>query len=258
MTVADARPAATVVLARTLIDDAFEVFLVTRHGRAGFMAGAHVFPGGGVDDDDAAFDKDRLAVCAIRESWEETGVLLAHSESGLALTTLDPINAVSARLASGMSFREAMTSIGLLPDVDLLTPIGWWMTPEGEPRRYDTRFFFAVVPPLQRHSAVVDGDEVVEGDWFTPQAALDAYAAGTITLSPPTLVTLEELAPLTLPQVREKVWPTKLVRPVMSEVGGEIVLALPGDPLHDVAEAVWPHRTRVVGGARRPFRSAAG
>ena len=196
MTAVPALPAATVVIARTIVDDGFEVFLIKRHREAGFMAGAHVFPGGRVDDDDTGFDKDRFAVCAIRETYEETGVLLARPESGIPLTTNDAIVALSARLASGMSFVEAMGSVGLLPDTDALQSIGWWITPEAEPRRYDTRFFFAVVPPLQRHTATPDGTEVVEGDWFTPAGALAAYAAGTINLSPPTLVTLEEMAPL--------------------------------------------------------------
>lgn len=253
-----AHPAATVVVARALADDAFEVFLVKRNGRAGFMANAHVFPGGRVDDDDDAFGADRFAVAAIRESWEETGVLLARPESGIALSTLDPINALSARIAGGMTFAEAMNATGLVPDVELLTPIAWWVTPAAEPRRFDTRFFFAVVPPLQRHTAVADGNEVVEGDWFTPQAALDAYAAGTIHLSPPTLVTLEELAPLTLSAVRSTSWPTRAVQPVFHEDGDGIVLALPGDALHGERDAVWPARTRIVGGNGRRWRSSTG
>ncbi len=256
MPVASAVPAATVVIARILPDDAFEVFVVKRHGKAGFMAGAHVFPGGRVDDDDASFDKDRFAVCAIRETYEETGILLARPESGLALTTTDPIVALSARLAGGMDFVEAMSAVGLVPDTEALISIGWWITPEAEPRRYDTRFFFAVVPPLQRHSAAPDGNEVVQGDWFTPSAALAAYAAGSISLSPPTLVTLEELAGLKLSQVRGHAWPRRAVRPTVNEIDGRIVLALPGDALHEVKDAVWPHRTRMVIDAQQRFRSS--
>jgi 8-oxo-dGTP pyrophosphatase MutT (NUDIX family) len=256
MSAAPADPAATVVVARACADDTFEVFLVKRHGKSGFMAGAHVFPGGRVDDDDASFDHDRFAVAAIRETWEETGVLLARSESGLPLTTRAPIDAVAARVVSGLSFAQALTAVGLLPDVELLTPIAWWITPEAEPRRYDTRFFFATVPSLQRHTATADGTEVVEGEWLTPHAALEAYRSGRITLSPPTLVTLEELAPLKLGQVRQHRWPTRAVRPVVNEVEGALVLALPGDPLHDVAEPVWPERTRIVQGDDRRFRSA--
>jgi 8-oxo-dGTP pyrophosphatase MutT (NUDIX family) len=256
MSVAPADPAATVVVARACADDTFEVFLVKRHRRSGFMAGAHVFPGGRVDDEDATFDADRFAVAAIRETWEETGVLLARPESGLPLTTMAPIDALAARIASGLSFAQALMAVGLLPDVELLTPIAWWITPEVEPRRYDTRFFFAVVPPLQRHTATADGSEVVDGEWLTPQNALAAYSAGRITLSPPTLVTLEELAGLTLSEVRRHPWPSRAVRPVVNDVGGALVLALPGDPLHDVDIAVWPHRTRIVQGDDRRFRSA--
>ena len=254
--VAKALPAATMVVARACPEDTFEVYLVKRHGRSGFMAGAHVFPGGRVDDDDSGFDNDRFAVCAIRETWEETGMLLAKPESGLPLTTDGPLMAFDARMVTGEPFNIGLMAAGLLPDVDSLVDIGWWLTPEAEPRRFDTRFFFGVVPPPQRHRADPDGLEVTEGEWFTPQAALDAARDGRIKLAPPTLVTLEELAPLKLSQVKDHAWPKKVVCPLITEENGKVVLALPGDPLHAVKEAVWPHRTRVVAAEEGRFVSA--
>ena len=241
-------PAATIVVARACPGDTFEVFLVRRHGKSGFMAGAHVFPGGKVDDDDRGFggDADPFAIGAIRETFEETGVLLARPESGLPLSTSGPIAAVSARLASGEPFSLALLKAGLVPDLEALVPIAWWITPAQEPRRFDTRFFFAVVPPAQRHSATADGVEVEDGIWLAPQAALDGYRRGELRLAPPTLATLEELAPLRLSQVARHPWPTAPVEPVITEVDGRMVLALPGDPLHTVAAPVWPHRTRIV------------
>jgi len=257
---AEARPAATVVVARVVPDEGrggFEVYLVKRHGKSGFMAGAHVFPGGRVDDDDSSFGVDRFAVAAIRETWEECGVLLARPESGLPLSTRAPIDAVSARVAAGEPFSHALGAAGLVPDVDGLLAIAWWITPDAEPKRFDTRFFFGVVPPLQRHDAGVDGHEVTEGAWFAPRAALDAYAAGTITLAPPTLVTLEELAAhATVDAVRAARWPLRAVRPILSDEDGRMVLALPGDPRHEVDEPLWPHRTRVVLDDQGRFRSA--
>jgi 8-oxo-dGTP pyrophosphatase MutT (NUDIX family) len=250
-------PAATIVLARVIPDDAFEVFLVKRHGRSGFMAGVHVFPGGKVDDDDGAHDLDPFAVCAIRETFEESGVLLARPESGLPLSTRDPIDAVVARVTAGEPFSHALRAAGLVPDLEALHRIGWWVTPEAEPRRYDTRFFFAAVPALQRLSAVADGVEVEDGVWLTPRDALRHAAAGEIRVAPPTLVTLEELAPLRLPEVRTHPWPGDVpVCPVLHEVDGEIVLALPGDPLHPEKAAVWPSRSRVVAAEPGRFRSA--
>lgn len=255
---APALPAATVVVARVLPRDegAFEVFLVKRHGKSGFMAGAHVFPGGRVDDDDTAFDADRFAVAAIRETFEETGVLLARHESGLPMTSRSPKDAVVAHIAGGEGFAHALKASGLVPDTESLVPIGWWITPEQEPKRFDTRFFFALVPSLQRHDAAADGTEVTEGDWMTPRAALDAYAKGTLSLAPPTMVTLEELAPLTVDAVRSHAWPRRAIRPVITEVDGAMVLALPGDVLHDVKDAAWPHRTRIVMADGKRFTSA--
>jgi 8-oxo-dGTP pyrophosphatase MutT (NUDIX family) len=257
---APAAPAATVVVARVVPDDgqgAFEVYLVKRHGRSGFMAGAHVFPGGRVDDDDAAEGADRFALAAIRETWEECGVLLARPESGLPLSTRAPIDAVAARSAAGEPFHHALSASGLVPDVEALLPIAWWITPDAEPKRFDTRFFFAVVPPLQRHAAGVDGHEVTEGAWLSPRAALDAYAAGTITLAPPTLVTLEELAAhATVDAVRAARWPLLPVRPILGDEDGRRVLALPGDPRHEVDDPVWPGRTRIVVDDQGRFRSA--
>jgi 8-oxo-dGTP pyrophosphatase MutT (NUDIX family) len=249
-------PAATIVLARVIPDDGFEVFLVKRHGRSGFMAGAHVFPGGKVDADDALPEQDPFAICAIRETFEECGVLLARPESGLPLSTHDPIDAVTARVAAGEPFAFALHAVGLVPDVEALTPLAWWVTPEAEPRRYDTRFFFAVVPPLQRQSARADGVEVEDGVWLTPTQALQQAHEGTIRLAPPTLVTLEELAPLTLSLVRAKAWPSTPICPVLHNVDGELVLALPGDPLHPEQDGVWPERTRVVASGPGRFASA--
>ena len=248
--------AATIVLARVIPDDGFEVFLVKRHGRSGFMAGAHVFPGGKVDEDDAGQDLDPFLVCAIRETFEETGVLLARPESGLLLSTRAPIEAVLARLAGGEPFSHALRAAGLVPDAEALRPIAWWITPEAEPRRYDTRFYFAAVPPLQRQSAVADGVEVEDGVWLTPTQALIQAREGLIRIAPPTLVTLEELAPLSLPAVRQATWPTAPVCPVLCDEDGQVVLALPGDPLHPEKQPVWPHRTRIVADGAGRFVSA--
>ena len=246
---APAVPAATVVVARVLPKDegSFEVFLVKRHGKSGFMPGAHVFPGGKVDDDDASFDADRFACAAIRETFEETGVLLARHESGLSMSARAPRDAVVARTTAGEPFAHALKASGLVPDVDALVAIGWWITPELEPRRFDTRFFFALVPALQRHDAAPDMQEVTEGAWFTPARALQAFAKGEIALAPPTLVTLEDLAPLSTEGVRSHAWPRRAIRPVITQGDdGSVVLALPGDPLHDVKDPCWPHRTRIV------------
>ncbi len=254
----DARPAATVVLARaTDAHGAFEVFLVRRRGSGGFFSGAHVFPGGRVDDDDQRHDGvDAFAAAAVRETFEEAAVLLARHESGLALTSTSPKDAVLAQLRAGAPFSHALVAAGLVVDKDALTPLAWWITPVAEPKRFDTRFFFATVPAVQRHDAVPDGAEVDDGLWLSPKDALDAYAGGRISLAPPTLVTLEELAPLRLDDVRAHPWPQAPICPVMRQDGDTMVLALPGDPWHDEPTPVFATRTRVVGGGAEKFRSA--
>jgi 8-oxo-dGTP pyrophosphatase MutT (NUDIX family) len=253
-------PAATVVVARVVPahqEEAFEVYLVKRAGGSTFMPLVHVFPGGRLETDDDITGIDPFVAAGIRETWEECGVLLARSESGLALSTRAPCDAVMARLAAGEPFAHALAATGLVHDADALVPLGRWITPEGEKRRYDTRFFFAVVPPLQRHDAVADGVEVEDGRWLRPSAALAAYQAGTIRLAPPTLVMLEELARCqNVDDVRAARWPQEPVRPNPCHDDGRSILALPGDPLHEVAQSLWPHRTRVVVDDQGRFRSA--
>jgi 8-oxo-dGTP pyrophosphatase MutT (NUDIX family) len=215
------RPAATVIIARP-VAGGFEVLLVKRHGKSGFMAGAHVFPGGRVDDADAG--PDRFVSAAVRETMEEARVSLAASA---------------------------------------LTPWSWWITPREEPKRFDTRFFLAEVPADT--VAVVDEHEAVAFAWLTPRAALSAYSAGEIVLAPPTLATLEDLAPFaSLADARAAVTlPLRAVCPrIVSGVGSGagsgddgLVLALPGDPLHDERERVFPHRTRIVMNAAGRFES---
>jgi 8-oxo-dGTP pyrophosphatase MutT (NUDIX family) len=157
------RPAASVVLCR---DGAagLETFLLHRHARMVFAASVAVFPGGGVDpvdrdrgdgSDDAVGDASALLACAVRETREETGVELAPAE---------------------------------------LRPWAHWITPVGQPVRYDTHFFVAGLPAGQ--SARDLSSETEHAEWLAPRAAVDAYQEGTVALMPPTLSILLELAPL--------------------------------------------------------------
>jgi 8-oxo-dGTP pyrophosphatase MutT (NUDIX family) len=139
-----------------------ETFLLHRHARMAFAASMVVFPGGRLDPADRA-DPDPLRRCAVRETEEETGVRLA---------------------------------------VDALLPWAHWVTPELEPRRYDTFFYLAELPPGQQ--ADDRSGETDRADWSTPAAALADERAGRIGLMPPTLSILLELAELgSLAAVRE-------------------------------------------------------
>jgi len=257
------RPAATVILLQRR-DRVFATFMVKRHGKSGFMAGAHVFPGGALDDTDRGPIIDRLVgrsrdeaaqalgetdgdlalalhVAAIRETFEEVGVLLADVPSA-------EVAPARERMRAGTTLTSLIADAGWWLRADALVPYARWVTPAVERRRFDARFFFAIAPPDQE--AAHDREEVVAGEWLTPQEALDASVRGAIVLAPPTLRTLEEMSSYAdidalLSYARSR--PPPLVRPVFHDSGnGNWALTLPGDPDHPERERVIPGTTRFV------------
>lgn len=260
------RDSATVILLREA-DAGFEVFMVRRHVKSGFMGGAYVFPGGKFDPEDSdprliaraggrdldavhtALAEDieperafGLFVAALRETFEEAGVLLA--------TTRDDdvdIAAVRARLEAGESFVELADEHDLTLSLDRISPYTRWVTPVVERRRYDTRFFIAVTPPDQR--AQHDERETTASAWLQPTEALARANASEISLPPPTLRTLENLAELgsiAAIVAETKRRPPPLVRPVFRDENGTFVLMLPGDPHHPEDKPALPGPTRFV------------
>jgi 8-oxo-dGTP pyrophosphatase MutT (NUDIX family) len=190
--VAVPRDAATVVLLRP----GPEVLLLARARAMDFAPGAHVFPGGSVDPQDASVpwqgpapeglgvpdERARALVCAaVRETFEESGVLLCGSPDAEDRRAL---------LAGEITFGEMLTRDGLALDKDLLTPWARWVTPEVSPRRFDTWFFAAAMPDGQVADASAESDSV---EWLRPLEALDGARAGRLTLLPPTAVTLAEI-----------------------------------------------------------------
>jgi 8-oxo-dGTP pyrophosphatase MutT (NUDIX family) len=213
------RDAATVILVRPGPGDSgVEVFLLRRTRALEFAPGACVFPGGSVDERDAdpaitgdgwvgpspaefgqllgiAEDRARALVCAaVRETFEESGVLLAGPSRG-ELVRDSAIQDQHALLEGALSFGDLLSRRGLALRADLLTPWARWITPEISPRRFDTWFFAAALPPGQLAGLAGAGPgESDSGIWWQPAAALEAARAGQITLLPPTAVTLAELA----------------------------------------------------------------
>ncbi|MCX5825518.1 MAG: NUDIX hydrolase [Deltaproteobacteria bacterium] len=217
------RDAATVILLRDRTEGPYEVFLMRRHRDQVFMGGAYVFPGGRLDDADAdpelaaciggfrAADAKRLLqetdlpeaaalglfLAAIRETFEEAGVLLARDTTGRLVDLADPETA--ARFSTyrlelheeRLTLAELVRREGLIFAPDLLIPYAHWITPEIESRRFDTRFFLARLPEGQ--VPVHDRMELTESSWMTPAFALAENEAGRIILMPPTLKTIEEL-----------------------------------------------------------------
>ncbi|WP_433418847.1 NUDIX hydrolase [Microtetraspora malaysiensis] len=245
--VVPARDAATVVVLR---DSPLEVYLLRRKATMAFAAGAYVFPGGSVDPRDAdhavawagpsprewgaVFGADErtargLVCAAVRETFEESGVLLAGPSATtiVADTTGDDWEADRlALIAHELSFAEFLDRRGLVLRSDLLRPWAHWITPEIETKRFDTRFFVAALPPGQRTRDV--GGEADMVAWMPPAAALDRAAAGEIMLMPPTFSTLTEMREFgAVGDVLRADRVITTIQPSAAEVDGEMVLIVP-------------------------------
>lgn len=207
------RPAATVMLLRDA-PSGLEVFLLQRHSQMDFAPGTTVFPGGGVDDRDREADivwtgpspawwaqrmavDDELAlalVCAaVRETFEECGVLLAGPDEGSVVGDATAYHRARQRLASReLAFSDFLRGEGLVLRADLLRPWANWVTPaKGHRRRYDTYFFVAALPEGQH--ADDRTSEAVSAGWSPPSAAIEDFAAGRSVLLPPTWTQLDTL-----------------------------------------------------------------
>ncbi len=197
-----------------------EVFVFRRVAAMAFAAGMHVFPGGSVDERDSdpalpwsgpdprdlagplSADPDlarALVVAAVRETFEECGVLLAEPVSGGPVLGLSGHGWSDAwqqarqdLLARRISMAELLAKAGLVLRADLVRPWAHWVTPLIERRRYDTRFFVAALPAGQQARDL--GGEGEHAQWLAAGEGLRRQARGEAMLLPPTLVCLEELA----------------------------------------------------------------
>jgi 8-oxo-dGTP pyrophosphatase MutT (NUDIX family) len=202
------RPAATVLLLRDA-EAGLEVFMVRRHRMMGFAGDALVFPGGRLDEADAALAA-RTELCvlpegleaqaavfrvgALRETFEESGVLLARDRSGKVLggDRLHRFAGARASVAAGSgSFADFLARENIVLAADLLIPFAHWITPPVHAKRYDTMFFLAAAPPGQ--TAAHDGTESVDSLWITAADALAAAAGGAARVEFATRRNLEKL-----------------------------------------------------------------
>jgi 8-oxo-dGTP pyrophosphatase MutT (NUDIX family) len=253
------RDAATVMLLRDG-DDGLEVCMLQRNLNSDFVGGAYVFPGGGVDPDDAG--EEAQAVCegrtddaasrlvgvergglsfwvaAVRESFEEAGVLLAAREDGTVVSFADPEVAARFELhraevdAGRRSIAEVCRVEELRLTVGDMHYFSRWVTPLGAPRRYDTRFFVAAAPEEQ--VALHDDREVIGTRWLTPRQALADHEAGRMTMIFPTVRTMVALdrfdsAGAVLEHAAAQA-DVPAVLPMLRDEGGGLRLILPGDP----------------------------
>jgi len=209
-------PAATVAIVRDA-RGGIEVLLLQRNLKSGFVAGVHLFPGGALDEADGAGEAARLCcglddpkasrilgvetgglaywVAAIRESFEEAGILLACDRYG-RLVSLAEERAAARFLvhrrelnAGEREFIGMLNEEGLQLAADRLTFFGHWITPVGAPRRYDTRFFLAAAPEGQE--PLHDSLETIDHLWVHPAVALDRQRRGELKMRTPTVHSLK-------------------------------------------------------------------
>ncbi|MGE3488825.1 MAG: NUDIX domain-containing protein [Vicinamibacterales bacterium] len=219
----EARPAATVVVLRA--GEPFEFLLLRRNDRVAFMAGSYVFPGGRVDAAD-------------------------HPAPGAALpppTFLDLTDTEEAAYRQA-AVRELMEEANVAIAAADLVPLAHWVTPEIEIRRYDTRFFLALMPGGQspRH----DDGEMTALEWMSPKAAIARFERRELLLPPPTWTTIRQLEKWSsIDEVFEWARRRKVVRVMPGFVKSEnaTMLTLPGDPLLPTIPG-WdvPEETRFV------------
>ncbi|MER7110164.1 NUDIX hydrolase [Streptomyces sp. NPDC000229] len=252
LTVVAPRRAATVLLLRDGADGP-EVHMVRRRTSMAFAGGAYAYPGGGVDPRDEhpvrwagpspaewaarlgvaeAAEAQAIVCAAVRETFEESGVLLAGptADSVVADTRGDDWEADRAALvARELAFADFLDRRGLVLRSDLLGAWARWITPEFEPRRYDTWFFVAALPAGQRASnASTEADRTV---WIRPADAAAGYDRGELLMMPPTIATLRALERYgTSAEALEGAGDQDL-GPVLAQArleGGEVVLSWPG------------------------------
>lgn len=201
--VAEPKPAATAVLIRDGAQGT-EVLLLKRHRSSGFVPGAYVFPGGRVDAADLdvpwpAGTTEPAAeywIAAVREIFEETGVLLARTRSGAwawEATGLELEEWRERLLSESATLAQLLEHAQLTLDPAAIVYIAHWITPVAEPRRYDTRFFLGQIPA--ELEVRPDPREMTDALWLSPRQALDRFEMGTLPMVFPTVKTLQRLKP---------------------------------------------------------------
>ena len=259
MTIVPALPAATVTLVRDT-SRGMEVLMLQRNHQSGFMPGMFLFPGGGLDPGDRAesvlsrcpgIDEETASAtlglahgglpywaAAIRESFEEAGVLLAYDERGELVNPreagrLERFEEYRRKLNAGEHELTSMLEAeSLTLAVDRLTYFAHWITPERAPRRYDTRFFAAIAPDGQE--ALPDNVEAIHHVWVNPAEAADRHRSGEFDMRTPTIRTLEHFAPYTrADDLMSALKAQRGISVIQPRIGPKGERLLPGDPGYD-------------------------
>lgn len=248
------RPASTVLLLRDGAGGEVEVFMMVRHYEIDFNSGALVFPGGSVDNGDQeiiarpelysggeGLDAGSLSfrIAAIRETFEESGILLARPRGSNSL--VEPRRAAeiegrdrAALCESKTRFLKVLSENEVVLALDELVPYAHWITPEGMPKRFDTWFFLAAAPPEQ--AGAHDGKESTDSIWVSPREALAGGESGRFKLPFPTTRNLIRLGKQS--SVRAALNDSKgrkivTVMPVMTKLNGGRQLRIPIEAGYD-------------------------
>jgi 8-oxo-dGTP pyrophosphatase MutT (NUDIX family) len=249
-----ARPASTILLLRDSTQGEIEVFMMVRHHEIEFSSGALVFPGGSVDAadreiiarsefhcggegcDDAALS---FRIAAIRETFEESGILLARPRGSKDLVEAKRAAEIEARYRTALAerkttFLDVLADSGMVLALDQLVPYAHWVTPEGMPKRFDTWFFLAAAPPQQLGAH--DGKESTDSLWLSPRETVAGGESGRFKLPFPTTRNLIKLGrqpdvKAALDDARGK--PVVTVMPVLTRLNGGRQLRIPVEAGYD-------------------------
>lgn len=265
------KESATVILVRGNPAGSWEVFLARRHRNSSFMAEAYVFPGGQVAHADtdaqlnshislpdwfnppALLQDDRLSpetaqsffICAIRETFEEAGVLIAKTSNGHFIKR-DPYQDHTRFTAYRRELNAGRTTLlniaqkeNLLFPLENLIPYAHWITPEIMPKRFRTFFFLVRLPEGQ--TTTTDCSELTDSLWAAPGDILNMYYHKEILLMPPTIKTLEELTAYAGIDALFAEARGRAIYPILPEPGDNI-LKLPHDPEYSIEKYKQPSR----------------
>ena len=257
------KPAATVLLVRDADAGGVEVFMLRRTFNAAFASGMFVFPGGKVDDVDGVDEIAELCdgltdahassllgiangglaywVACIRECFEEAGVLLARHESSGDVVRFDDEATAKRFEAERENIHDGSVALldlckreGLRLTTDDIHYVSHWITPMGEKRRFDTRFFIARAPQAQE--PLHDDGETIESFWISPQEAIERAHEKDLMLMPPTKANIEFLLPFktadeVLAAAAQVGTPQTILPKLKIDSDGRVLgIAMPGDP----------------------------
>lgn len=260
------KPAATVLLIRDADAGGIEVFMLRRTFNAAFASGMFVFPGGKVDDIDGVNEIAELCdgltdehassllgiqsgglaywVACIRECFEEAGVLLARHEDTGEVIRFDSPDVAEKFSTERHNIHDGSVALldlckkeGLRLATDDIYYVSHWITPMGERRRFDTRFFIARAPSAQE--PLHDDGETIESFWISPQEAIERAHEKDLMLMPPTKANIEFLLPHqttddVLAAAAKIGVPQAILPKLKTDSDGRVVgIAMPGDPGYD-------------------------